>query len=75
MYTDTNIAPAIAPAALSRPLKDRVVSYLAALRDHHRETLDLIRLRDMDDHMLSDIGVTRDEALRSMPRPVRHFVR
>jgi uncharacterized protein YjiS (DUF1127 family) len=29
----------------------------------------------MDDHMLSDIGVTRDEALRSMPRPVRHFVR
>lgn len=70
MYADTNIAPAV----ISRPLKDRLGSYVAALRDYRRERRDLIRLSQLDDHRLRDIGVTRDEVLRSRPRPFRHFV-
>lgn len=71
MYTDTNIAPVVS----SNQIKGRIVSYLAALRDHHLEQKEVLRLREMDEHRLRDIGVTRSEARRAQPRPFRDFVR
>jgi uncharacterized protein YjiS (DUF1127 family) len=71
MYTDTNIAP----APSSSQIKDRLVSYLAALRDHHLERREVFRLREMDEHRLRDIGVTGSEARHAQPRPFRDFVR
>jgi uncharacterized protein YjiS (DUF1127 family) len=71
MYTDTYIAP----ETLSIKITDRIVSYLAALRDHHLERREVFRLREMDEHRLRDIGVTGSEARHAQPRPFRDFVR
>ena len=71
MYSDMNIAPAI----LSNPLEDRMSSIFAAFRNHHRERMDLMRLSNLEDHLLKDMGLTREQVLRSKPRPFRHFIR
>ena len=47
------------PAAPSRPIRDRLGAALAACLDHANARRQLRRLRDLDDHMLKDIGVTR----------------
>jgi uncharacterized protein YjiS (DUF1127 family) len=71
MYADTNIAPAV----WSHPLKDRLGSYLAALRTYRRTRRDLLRLSEMSDHTLGDIGLTRDEVRCLKPASFRHFDR
>ena len=70
MHAETNIASAV----VNRPLKDRLGSYLAALRTYRRTRRDMTQLSEMSDQMLSDIGVTRDEVRRLMRVPFRHFV-
>lgn len=44
----------------------RLLSTLLAWNDRSRQRFNL---RDMDDRMLSDIGVTRDEAVRETMKP------
>lgn len=71
MHTDTTIAP----ARPVRSLMSHLIAYLVALGRHHREAQQLSHLRGLDDHILKDIGVTRNEAHIAKPQPLRHFLR
>ena len=70
MYANTDIAS----AGSRRRLKERLGSCLAAIGAYHNARRDRIRLSQMSDHMLSDIGLTRDDVRYMKPAPFRHFV-
>lgn len=70
MYADTNLAP----MASNRSMMDRMGSYLAEFHDCRLERRDVLRLSEMDDHLLKDVGLTREQVLRGKPRPFRHLV-
>ena len=70
MHTSTLTAP----APSNRPRRDRLASCVAALGAYLNMRRDLIRLSQMSDHMLSDIGLTRDQARSARPARFPHFV-
>ena len=70
MHADTKIAPAVP----SRSRQDRLASCLATLRGWHHARRDMIRLSEMSDDTLRDIGVTRDEVRRLTRVPLRFFI-
>ncbi len=49
------------PAASFRPMRDRAGRAFAAYLDRANARRQLRRLRMLDDHMLRDIGITRDD--------------
>lgn len=55
MYSDAIHAP----AAVIRSLGDRIGSFVAAIDARQRAKRDRVRLSQMSDHMLKDIGLTR----------------
>ena len=71
MHTNTLSAP----TPSGRPLRDRLASCFGAFGASLAIRRDLIRLSQMNDHMLSDIGLTRDQARSARPAPFPHFVR
>lgn len=70
MFASTNALP----INLGRPVRDRMRSYLAAAQRRSFEKRSIKQLQELSDHTLRDIGVTREEALRTQQRPFRHFV-
>lgn len=69
MHADMNAVRAVA----SRSLRDRLGSYFAARRAYRDGQRDLARLLGVGDHILRDIGVTRDEVFRLRQVPFRDF--
>lgn len=63
MYSDVTSAPTDS----NRWLKNRIGSFFAALRAHDQARRELIRLSQMPDYLLRDIGRTRGD--------VRHLSR
>jgi uncharacterized protein YjiS (DUF1127 family) len=61
MYSEATSAP----TDPNRWLKDRVGSLFAALRAREQARRDLIRLSQMPDYMLRDIGLTRGDVRHS----------
>lgn len=57
MYSEA----ASAPTYSNRWLKDRIGSFFAARRAHDQARRDLIRLSQMPDYILRDIGLTRGD--------------
>ena len=57
MYADTTLAPAVS----GRRLRDQIGSLVAAVRAYDQARRDQIRLSQMPDQMLRDIGLTRDD--------------
>ena len=70
MYADTNFAPMTS----NRSMMERMSSHLAAFRNYRLERRDVLRLSGMDDHLLKDVGLTREQVLLTKPRPFHHFV-
>jgi uncharacterized protein YjiS (DUF1127 family) len=70
MFASANASP-VDPG---HPIRDCLRSYFAALYRHSLDKRSVNQLQDLDDRMLRDIGVTREQALRARPRPLRHFV-
>jgi uncharacterized protein YjiS (DUF1127 family) len=55
-------------------VRDRLRSYLAAVQRRSFEKRSLKQLQALSGHTLRDIGMTRDESLRTTPRPLQHLV-
>ena len=65
MYSDATSAPTDS----NRWLKDRFGSFFAALRAHDQARRDLIRLSQMPDYLLRDMGLTRGDVRHLSRRP------
>ena len=66
MASSTCTTPA-SVAAVRRPVLRRVLKALATARALRRQRIDLAAL---DDQMLADIGITREQAQREARRPL-----
>ncbi len=69
MFASTNVLP-VNPG---RSVRDRLRSYFAAVQRHSVEKQGITQLHELDARLLRDINVSRDEALRTRPRPLQHF--
>jgi uncharacterized protein YjiS (DUF1127 family) len=69
MYSEVTSAPTDS----NRWLKDRIGSFVAAVRAYHQATQDRMRLAQMPDHMLSDMGLTRDDVRHIRRTPVLYI--
>lgn len=56
------------------PALGRLRAYVEAAHRHSLEKRRVRELHFMSDRMLTDVGVTREEALRAQPRPFRDFI-
>ncbi len=63
------------PAASAEGTGSRLLATLArigaAFRERRRDSRQLARLLDLDDHLLADIGITRDEVRFRLGRVAR----
>ena len=56
-----------------RPFRDRIKALLAAFRVRSSEKRNIAKLQNLDDWILKDMGLTREEALRVRPRTLKEI--
>jgi uncharacterized protein YjiS (DUF1127 family) len=69
MYADTPLAPVVP----GRRLRDHIVSFATAACARDQVRRDRIRLSQVPDHMLRDIGLTRDDVRHIRRTPPSHL--